>query len=379
LKARFAPRSFLYDNDSFSPDAIAAIVFSSGSTGSPKGVMLSHHNIISNLESMRMVVHPTENDCICGILPFFHSFGYTVTLWFPLLHGYPAVYHSNPLDAATIGDLVHTYHATHLLATPSFLANFIRRVPAEKFRSLKIVIAGAEKLKSSLAEAFEQKFRVRPLEGYGVTEMSPVISLNMPDITADGLTQIGNKEGSAGQPLPGIAVKTINPDSGLPTDTHTPGLLLVKGPNIMRGYLNNPEKTAEVIVDGWYNTGDIGLVDEDGFVTITDRLSRFSKIAGEMVPHIAVEDIIYEGLHTTERVLAVSSVPDTHRGEKLVVLFTKNAGSESELKHIVDSSSLPNLWKPASDAYAIVDTIPLLGSGKLDLKSLHQIALDIFS
>jgi len=378
LKAKFAPRSFLCDTSSFSPDDIAAIVFSSGSTGTPKGVMLSHHNIISNIESMRMVVHPTTNDCICGILPFFHSFGYTVTLWFPLLHGYPAAYHPNPLDAATIGDIIHTYSATHLLATPSFLVNFIRRIPADKLRTLKIVIAGAEKLKSSIADSFEQKFGVRPLEGYGITELSPVITLNMPDITVDGLTQIGKKEGSAGQPIPGIAVKTIDPDSGLPTDTHTPGLLLVKGPNVMRGYLNNPEKTAEVIIDGWYNTGDIGLVDEDGFVTITDRLSRFSKIAGEMVPHIAIEDILHEGLHATERMLAVSAVPDERRGEKLVVLYTKNAGDEADLKFIVDSSSLPNLWKPAADAYAAVDTIPMLGSGKLDLKSLHQIALRAF-
>lgn len=379
LKARFLPRSLLGSYKTCSPDDIAAIIFSSGSTGDPKGVMLSHHNISSNIESMRMIVNPTRKDCLCGILPFFHSFGYTVTLWVPLLSGYLAVYHYNPLDAGTIGGLVHKHHATQLLATPTFLVNFTRRISCEQFSSLKMVITGAEKLKPFVADAFERKFGMRPLEGYGATELSPVIAMNMPDITIDGLTQIGYKEGSAGQPLPGIAVKTINPDTGATTAPGEPGLILVKGPNVMQGYLNRPDLTAEVITDGWYNTGDIGFVDEDGFITITDRLSRFSKIGGEMVPHIAVEDMLHAGLHMDERVLAVTAVPDEQRDEKLVVLFTPEAGSGEHLKHIADTSGLPNLWKPASDAYARVDSLPVLGSGKLDLRSLHHIALDIFS
>ena len=374
LKACFLPKRILGHRTSFNADDVATVIFTSGSTGEPKGVQLSHHNIISNIESMRMLVYPRPDDCVCGILPFFHSFGYTTTLWFPLLSGYPAVYHYNPLDGEKIGELVRTYKATQLFTAPGFLMMYIRRTPAEDLRTLKLVVVGAEKLKKRLSDMFYEKFGMRPLEGYGATELSPVAALNIPDVEIAGYSQMGTKEGTVGQPLPGVAAVIIDPETGQPLAREEQGLLLIKGPNVMRGYLNRPDETARVMRDGWYVTGDIAMIDQDGFITITDRLSRFSKIGGEMVPHIAIEDILHESINAQDKVLAVTSVPDEKRGEKLVVLYTEAAGDAENLKRILAYSTIPNLWKPASDAYIKIDELPMLGSGKLDLKKLKEIA-----
>ena len=325
-----------------------------------------------------MLIHPRSDDCVCGILPFFHSFGYTASLWFPLLNGYPAVYHYNPLDGEKIGELAREYKATQFFTAPGFLMMYIRRTVPEDFKTLKLIVVGAEKLKKRLADKFEEKFGIRPLEGYCTTELSPVAALNIPDVKIGEYTQTGHKEGTVGMPLPGIAVKIVDPDTYKMLPPGEPGLLMVKGPNVMLGYLNQPEKTAEVIRDGWYVTGDIVTMDSEGFITITDRMSRFSKIGGEMVPHIAIEDILHEGINAQEKVLAVTAVPDEKRGEKLVVLYTDDAGDKQNLKRVLAYSTVPNLWKPASDAYIKIEELPLLGSGKLDLKKLNDIAREAF-
>jgi acyl-[acyl-carrier-protein]-phospholipid O-acyltransferase/long-chain-fatty-acid--[acyl-carrier-protein] ligase len=213
------------------------------------------------------------------------------------------------------------------------------------------------------------------MEGYGATELSPVVSFNVPDVELDGVYQVGTKINSVGHPLPGVTVKIIDPDTGSLQPIGETGLLLVKGPNVMTGYLGKPEKTAEALRDGWYNTGDIAKIDEDGFITITDRLSRFSKIGGEMAPHLAIEEEYLRGLGTTEQVLAVTSVPDEKKGEKLVVLYTDQAGSMEELKTIMDQSNIPNLWKPHPESYFRIDQLPLLGTGKVDLRELKALAL----
>ena len=373
LKARFLPARFLVPHAG-GPDDTAAVIFSSGSTGEPKGIMLTHHNILSNVESFLMVFPFSRNDRMCAVLPFFHSFGFTCTLWTPLLHGFPVLYHPNPIDGGKIAEIVREHRLTVLLSTPTFLLAYIRKAKPEDFRTLRAVMVGAEKLTARVADAFEKRFGIRPLEGYGTTELSPVAALNVPDAETGGVSQVGTKEGSTGHPIPGVAMKVVSPDDGKELPEGQEGALMVKGPNVMAGYLGKKDKTTEVIRDGWYDTGDIARIDEDGFVFILDRISRYSKIGGEMVPHLAVEEKYLDMLSADGRALAVSAAPDERKGEQLVVFHTPEAGEAENLHHIITESDLPNLWKPRKDNYCRVDSLPTLGSGKLDLKRLRAMA-----
>ena len=355
-------------------DDIATIIFSSGSTGEPKGVMLSHFNLVSNVEQLEQVFHLHEGDRILGILPFFHSFGFTGTLCLPALAGVGVVFHPSPLDSQAIGALVSKYAVTMLLSTPTFLNSYARRCPPEAFGSLRIVMAGAEKLPERVAQGFEDHFGIRPLEGYGCTECSPVVAVNTYDFRAAYFRQIGAKRGTIGHPLPGIGVRIIHPESGETLSVDKPGLLLVRGPNVMAGYLNRPDKTAEVLRDGWYNTGDVATVDEDGFLRITDRLSRFSKIGGEMVPHIKVEEKLHELLEADGQVFAVTAIPDEKKGERLVVIHTLKGDLLRETLEKLAKADLPALWKPKPDQFVQVEQLPYLGTGKLDLRRLRELA-----
>lgn len=376
LKARFGRRAVLLGDTESDPDQVATIMFSSGSTGTPKGVMLSHHNILSNVEAFRLVYQPEPDERICAVLPFFHSFGYTATFWFPLLSGIGAAYHTNPTETKQITRVVRDNKCTLLLATPTFLLGYMRKIDVEDFKSLRYVVAGAEKLKASLADAFESKFGIRPLEGYGATECSPVISVNLPSTAIDGSHVDTSREGTVGQPLPGVAIRLVHPESLDPLPLASEGLLLVRGANVMQGYWRNEDETRKAMRDGWYVTGDIVEVDEQGFIRIKDRLARFSKIGGEMVPHIAVEEVLYAGLGTYEQVLSVTSAPNPKRGEQLVVLYKKEAGDAEKLHEIVQNSALPLLWRPHRKAYHVVDNLPVLGSGKLDVRALRALAED---
>ena len=356
---------------------LATIMFTSGSTGVPKGVMLTHFNIISNLEGLYQVFRMRDDEVFMGVLPFFHSFGFTATLWLPLISGTAAVYHYNPLDAKMVGQLVEKHKATVLKATPTFLNAYTRRCEPEQLKSLRLVVVGAEKLKAQVAHAFRDKFKIEPMEGYGCTELSPIVSINLPDYTGPGGRQKAHKFGSIGQPLPGIAIKIVDPQTFTPVAENESGLMLIKGPNVMQGYLKRPELTNEVIRDGWYITGDIAQIDEEGFIVITDRLSRFSKIGGEMVPHIKVEEVIHEILQTTDQKCVVTSVPDEKKGERLVVLCLADIdvpGLVAGLKQ----STLPNLWIPGEESFHHIESIPLLGSGKVDLGKVKQIAKEVF-
>jgi acyl-[acyl-carrier-protein]-phospholipid O-acyltransferase / long-chain-fatty-acid--[acyl-carrier-protein] ligase len=359
------------------PDDLAAVIFSSGSTGDPKGVMLTHFNIASNIEQMSQAFTFGKGDCLLGILPFFHSFGFTVTLWLPAVLGVSVVYHPSPLDVGAVGELVRDYRVTFLLATPTFLQTYLRRCAPEDFGSLRHVIAGAEKLPERVALAFEDRFGLRPLEGYGATECSPVIAVNTGDYRGPGFRQVGARRGSIGRPLPGASVRIVDPDTGAPAPTGVAGLLLVRGANVMRGYLGKPEKTAEVLQDGWYNTGDIGVEDEDGFLTITDRLSRFSKIGGEMVPHIKIEEELQGLSGSAEQRFAVTGVPDAKKGERLVVLHTLAAEDVAAVLEKLQQSSLPNLWTPRANQFFAVEELPVLGTGKLDLRRIRSLALEL--
>ena len=352
-------------------DDVATIIFSSGSTGDPKGVVLTHYNIASNIEQIDQIFALTPNDRILGVLPFFHSFGFTVTLCLPVALRAGVVYNPSPLETAVIGQLVRKYAVTFLLATPTFLQMYIRGCQAEDFGSLQFVMAGAEKLQDRVAEAFEEKFGIRPVEGYGCTECAPVVAVNTRDFRDVGFYQVGAKRGKIGHPLPGMSVRIVDPETMQPVSVNESGLLLVKGPNVMEGYLGRPEKTAEVLRDGWYVTGDIATLDEDGFLQITDRLSRFSKIGGEMVPHLMIEDALHDLAGVTDRTFVVTGIPDQKKGERLVVLHTL---PETRLQEVVDKLSeldLPNLWKPKGNQFFHVDALPMLGSGKLDLRAVR--------
>lgn len=359
-------------------DDLATVIFSSGSTAEPKGVMLTHRNINSNLEGIYELYGLDNQDAILGILPFFHSFGFTATLWLPLLCGIKAVYHHNPTDAAIVGDLVEKEKVTFLMSTPSFLMFYVRKCTKENFKSLRYVIVGAEKLNPRIAEMFLEKFNVQPMEGYGCTELSPVATLNIPSFQDSVINQIGYKSSTVGHPIPGVTVRIVDIDSHQVLPPNSEGLLLVKGPNVMKGYLNNEAKTKEVIIDGWYVTGDIAKIDEDGFITITDRLSRFSKIAGEMVPHNKIEEAIHLALGESQAVCAVTAVSDEKKGEKLVVISSKKFDVPVVINQLSENG-LPNLWIPKQDSFFFIDTLPYLGTGKLDLKQLKNLALEFIS
>ena len=376
LAALFLPARYLAGRDAKKqkPNDLATVIFSSGSTGTPKGIMLSHHNIISNIEAVCQVIPFTRNDRIVGVLPLFHSFGLSISLWLPLVAGFGAVYHPNPMDAKTIGETVQEYKGTLLISTPTFFSAYTRRCTAEEFATLKYVIAGAEKLRELIAKEFKEKFGLDLLEGYGCTELSPVVSVNVPDVIDGGQRQIGNKPGTVGHPLPGVAVKIIDPDTGQPLPCGQDGLLLVKGPNQMLGYLGQPALTEQALRDGWYVTGDIASVDEDGFIRIADRVSRFSKIGGEMVPHLKIEEALNGILGYLASV--VTAISDEQKGEKLIAFYTHNGITADELWKKLNQSELPKLWIPKRENLYWIESIPLLGSGKVDLKSVRSLALE---
>ena len=358
-------------------DELATVIFSSGSTGDPKGVMLSHFNIASNIGQVTQVFMLDGRDKVLGILPFFHSFGFTAGLWLPAVQGVGVVFHPNPLDAQVIGGLVEKYKVTFLIATPTFLQAYMRRCTPESFGSLQYVLVGAEKLSDRLAVAFEDQFGIRPLEGYGCTECSPVVTVNGKDYRAPGFRQVAARRGKIGHPLPGVSVKVVDIDTGQPVAPGNSGMLLVKGPNVMRGYLGRPEKTAEVLHDGWYTTGDVGLIEEDGFVTITDRLSRFSKIGGEMVPHIRIEERLHELADVAEQVFAVTALPDEKKGERIIVIHTLPETKLATVLEKLPQCDLPALWKPKATQFVHVESIPTLGTGKMDLRAIKALATEL--
>jgi acyl-[acyl-carrier-protein]-phospholipid O-acyltransferase/long-chain-fatty-acid--[acyl-carrier-protein] ligase len=364
-----------------SGDDELTVIFTSGSTGEPKGVVLTHHNVGSNVEAIDQVIHLRRDDTILGVVPFFHSLGYTVTLWTVLGLDLRAAYHFSPLEAQHVGKLAKKWDATVLLATPTFLRNYLRRCDPEDFTRLEIAVAGAEKLPISVCDAFEEKFGVRPVEGYGTTELSPLVSVNVPPSRSQS-GEIDVKEGTVGRPVPGVAAKIVDPESYVDLPIESPGMLLVKGPNVMKGYLHEPQKTAEVLRDGWYITGDIAKIDKHGFIEITGRLSRFSKIGGEMVPHLNVEEAIQRFIQDgsqDDMLAVVTSVPDEKKGERLVVVHKPMAKTPQEVCEHLKKSGLPNLWIPGADSFIQVDEIPMLGSGKLDLKGLGDVAKNRYS
>lgn len=383
-------------------DDLMTVLFTSGTTGPPKGVMLTNKNVLASVDAIRQIYRIDRDDVTLGILPFFHAFGYSGTLWLPLMTDMAVVYHFDPFSTKAIGKLARQSRATVLFATPTFLRLYLRRCKAEDFQTLDLAIVGAEKLEPELAIAFSEKFGATPVEGYGTTELSPWVAVNVPPHRSLEPAVEGSRLGTVGRPVPGVEVQVVDPETLTEEKMGQVGLLQVKGPTVMLGYLNNPQKTAEVMRDGWYNTGDFARIDDEGFIAITGRQSRFSKIGGEIVPHERIEklitSIVLEGLtestatsetssgstadnhpideaSSIEPPVAVTAIPDSKKGERLIVVYqTLGQYTPSEVTAQLSKQGLPNLWIPRPSDFVHVEAIPLTSMGKVDLGQIRKIA-----
>jgi acyl-[acyl-carrier-protein]-phospholipid O-acyltransferase/long-chain-fatty-acid--[acyl-carrier-protein] ligase len=359
--------------------AEAVLLFTSGTTGEPKGAVMSHRNVVGNVSQFRQLLDAKKTDAILASLPFFHTFGSTVTLWYPLIEGVRIVTYPNPLEPAKCALLIERYKLTFLLATPTFLRLYLRKAEPEQLSSLRLIITGAEKLPLELASHFEERFRKKVFEGYGLTETAPVVSVNLPDpepAKPGGQVQPSSRLGSVGRLAPGIAAEIREPETSQKLSLFETGMLWLRGVNILEGYLHDPQRTAEVLQKDWLKTGDIGRFDEDGFLYIEGRLSRFSKIGGEMVPHEAIEHKIVELLGLSgrdERSIAIMGVQDEAKGEALVLLSTVDIDL-AELRSKLHEAGVPNLWIPKH--VQRVEAIPVLASGKLDLKKCQGLVAE---
>ena len=366
-----------------SPDDLLTVIFTSGSTGVPKGVMLSHDNIGSNIEMFMNLERIGWPDFFMGVLPTFHAFGFICNIWVVLTTKVRAVYHHSPLEPKAIGKLVKKYQCTVIIATPTFYRMYIRKCEPDDLKSIEIAVAGGEHMPIDVMDAFEAKFGARPLEGFGATECSPVVSANILERRRVHADEVLRKDGSIGLPVPGVLVEIRDIDTGKVLGANEVGMMWVRGRNVMKGYLNMPEKTKEVLVDGWYCTGDLAKIDEDGFIYITGRLSRFSKIGGEMVPHEGIEkeigDII--GITPDEPLsVVVSSIPSDKKGEKVIVMYTDLKGkTPEEIVSAMHDNNIPPIWIPSIDAFVHVEKIPILGTGKLDIQGAKNLALKVMN
>jgi acyl-[acyl-carrier-protein]-phospholipid O-acyltransferase/long-chain-fatty-acid--[acyl-carrier-protein] ligase len=358
--------------------AEAALLFTSGSAGEPKGVVLSHRNITANIAQIGAILAQLELGTILGCLPVFHSFGFTVTLWWPLLGGPHVVSYPTPLDTPKLAEIIEKHRAELLISTPTFLRSFLRKARPEQLRPLKLVVTGAEKLPLDLMKDFEAKFGIKICEGFGMTEASPVVAVNLPDAPPSRTNPNGilaRRVGSVGRMVPGISIRIRDPETQAEKSLFEAGMMWLRGANLFDGYLNDPTRSAEVLQDGWYKTGDVARLDEDGFLFIEGRLSRFSKIAGEMVPHLTVEQRIKEAwpqpADDESHGVVVLGVPDDKKGEALVLLTTFPIDA-ADLRKRMTLAGLPPLWVPK--LIRQVDALPVLSTGKLDLRAAQKLA-----
>ncbi|MDB6139925.1 MAG: AMP-dependent synthetase and ligase, partial [Verrucomicrobiaceae bacterium] len=363
----------------------ATLLFTSGSSGEPKGVVLTHRNLMANVAQFGSRLSLKHADSILACLPLFHSFGCTVTLWYPVIQGLNVVTYPTPVEAKKLAELVQKHRVSLMITTPTFIRGYLKGVNREQLASLKLVVTGAEKLPRSVAEAFETRFGKPVLEGYGLTETSPASNVNLPEPPPVGDAHShpvlpGCRAGSVGQLLPGLAVRITHPDTGESLPVHQTGIIWFKGANVFTGYLNDPKRTADVLdKQGWFRSGDVGRMDVDGFLYIEGRLSRFSKIAGEMVPHETVEEAVIKAMgleNESTRRIVITGVPDQEKGEALVLISTLPGPAEHleivELRYRLIERGVPPLWIPKK--MIRVQDIPVLASGKLDVKACELIA-----
>ena len=358
-------------------DELMTIIFTSGSTGRPKGVMLPWRSIEANTGMVNALLRLRSDDVMLGVLPFFHTFGFTITLWAMLAMGVGAVYHTNPLEGRVIGRLIRERGVTIVLGTPTLLRAYMRRLPPEDFATVELVAAGSERLPQAVADEFEATFGVRPFQGYGATELGPIVSANVPAARALGDPSEVLREGTVGRPALGVRVEVRDPATGAVVGPGERGVLWVTGPHVMLGYLNQSDLTEAVLENGWYNTGDVVTIDEDGFITIVGRESRFAKIGGEQVPFAAIEEalaMLTGGSEDGAPRAVVTAVPDDVTGERLVVIHTDLDKSPDDLVKGLADAGLPRLFIPAPVDYYEIDVMPLIGIGKVDLEAINRIA-----
>lgn len=356
----------------------AGLLFTSGSSGEPKGVVLTHRNILSNCWQISSLCVLPDTATMIACLPIFHSFGFTVTMWYPMMRGCKVVSVPSPLDTRGIIDAIKEEEATVLVGAPTFLRPFVKRAEPEEIKTLNLVVTGAEKMPLDLYETFLEKYKIELMQGYGLTETTPAANINQPDPAVPvgwvGEPQEARRLGSVGRMMPGMTARILNPETMEEIPDTEQGLVVYRGGNVFGGYLSNPEKTKEAFHDGWFVTGDLGRFDEDGFLYIEGRLSRFSKIGGEMVPHGTIEQRIVETFELDQSdgyVVAVMGVPDPGKGEAIVLLTTLDLTAR-ELRDRLLAEGIPNLWVPR--VVKKVEAIPVLGTGKLDLKACHDAA-----
>lgn len=359
--------------------AEAGLLFTSGSSGEPKGVALSHRNILANCAQVSSLSILPKQSTLLACLPVFHSFGFTITLWYPMICGCQVVTVPSPLDTRKIIDAIRDEEATCLLGAPTFVRPILRKAKIGELRSLQLVVTGAEKLPDDLYHAFLERFHLEILQGYGLTETTPASNLNQPHPPVTTFTaepQTGKKLGSVGRLLPGMTVRIVHPETGDEMPAGEPGIVWFRGANVFSGYLDDVEKTQAAFQDGWFVTGDLGRLDDEGFLFIEGRLSRFSKIGGEMVPHGTIEQRItqlFEWDESEGYCAAVMGVPDQAKGEALVLLTTKEITPE-ELRAKLLGDGMTSLWVPK--VVHRIEKIPVLGSGKLDLKGCREVAFE---
>ena len=360
----------------------AVILFSSGSEGTPKGVELTHKNVISNAQQGDYVIKLCRTDVMTALLPLFHSFGFTLTFILPLLDGVPMVLCPDPTDIKTLARVCAQYKTTIMMGTPTFLRAIAinRWVHPMCLDSLRYIIAGAEKLRPEMREAFKLKFGKDIYEGYGCTELTPLTTINAPNVLLDDFLTMEkcSDPTSIGLPTPGAVCAIIDPETNEFLPQGAEGMLVVTGPQVMKGYLKDKEKTDNVIleIDGrrWYKTGDKCSITKDGFVLILGRYSRFAKLGGEMISLTAVELRIAETKILDGSEFAVTAVADSSKGERIVLLVKGDLDTE-EISRSLRKSGMPPLMLPGS--VFCVNEIPKLGSGKWDFPGMKKMATEL--
>ncbi len=360
-------------------DEEANLLFTSGSSGEPKGVVLTHRNVLANCWQISSLSILPDTAIVVACLPLFHSIGSTVTLWYMMLRGCRVITVPGPLDTRKIVEAVRDESATVLIGAPSFLRPLLKKAEPGELRSLELVVSGAEKMPLELHAAFMERFHIEILQGYGLTETTPVANINQPDppiTTTTAEHQPGKKLGSVGRMLPGLTARIMDPDTKDDLPLTETGMLLLRGANVFGGYLKDEAKTAAVFKDGWLVTGDLARFDEAGFLHIEGRLSRFAKIAGEMVPLATIEQQLADGLgweQVEAPKVVIISVPDPARGEALILLTTEEVAVDA-VRDTLIQAGLPNLWVPK--IVLRVERIPMLGTGKVDFRACRDLALN---